>query len=351
MSTAHTPPFRYHPKLGYDVRSGSLKDQEASSYDLCIAAIQEQRWDDAAAHGAYTVYEATEPHELYRDWIPMVRTFIVENGGNESELKNAETKLLMQLRWPDGSAFDPEIGWNRVTDHISQCIEACKQHDAQAAASALENARAAWLETHDRKCDWLQGLIDIAAEQLGQQCVGRLWRELMAPMFESYDKYDIDTTEWPESADRLLFVTAEALRGHLSGPGRRGSIKFVEEPGRKGYRFTPCGSGGRNFDDDAIRTFGRTDDAYQWAWNMKGVCLYCAHCCALSHINPIERFGYPARVVEPPYKNETGERDHCTWWIYDDPHTVPDAVYRQTGHEKPAEIGGAATRRGREITE
>ena len=79
---------------------------------------------------------------------------------------------------------------------------------------------------------------------------------------------------------------------------------------------------------------------------MKGVCLYRAHCCALSEINPIRRFGYPARVVEPPFANENGKRAHCTWWIYRDPSLVPDEVYRRTGNVKPAAIGSAAARAG-----
>ena len=78
-----------------------------------------------------------------------------------------------------------------------------------------------------------------------------------------------------------------------------------------------------------------TGQAYSWAWNIKGVCLYCAHCCALSERNPIKRLGHPARVVEPPYRNEEGSRDFCTWWVYDDPGAIPDEVYRRTGNAKP----------------
>ena len=89
--------------------------------------------------------------------------------------------------------------------------------------------------------------------------------------------------------------------------------------------------------------FPLTQKEHDWAWDMKDICLYCAHCCALSERYPISRFGYLARVVEPPFRNESGPR--CTWWVYDDPRDVPAEVYRRTGNAKPGEIGDAATAR------
>jgi len=333
-------PLRLHPALGYRIRAGSWKDHERSTYDLCLEAIAEQRWDDAIALAEYTIHEATEPHELYRDWIPQIRDFLVRNGVAETDVERDEAALLERLRQPDGTPFDPEAGWRATCAHTDAVIAACRHADGDRAARELENARRVWLATHDRKCDWVQGMIGIVALRLGEARIGELWDLLMAPMFDSYDKYDVERRPWPESAEQLLQVTAEALRGHLSGPQRRGTIEYVEEPGRRGFRFTPCGSGGRNFSGETFGSYPVTSDRHDWAWNMKGVCLYCAHCCALSERNPIKRFGYPARAVEPPYRNESGERTHCTWWIYDDPRDVPREVYERTGNRKPDRIGG-----------
>lgn len=344
MQNSTVSPLVHHDGLGWKVRRGNLKDQQASSYDLASAAISENRWNDASELARYTVYEATEPQELYSTWIPRIRNFTLRHGIASDVVESEEEKLIETLRWEDGSPYDPEFGWQRVTGSIDACVEACNRKDTSAAAKALEESRLHWLASHDRLCDWVQGMIAIAANQIGQQCVGDLWQELMSPMYKSYDKYDVDVTPWAESAEKLLLITAEALRGHLSGPGRAGSIEYVEELDRKGFRFTPCGSGGRNFTDKAERTYPVTDSEYTWAWNTKGVCLYCAHCCALSELNPVEKFGYPARVVEPPYRNETGERTHCTWWVYNDPTLIPDEVYTRTGNTKPEAIGGKATK-------
>jgi len=60
---------------------------------------------------------------------------------------------------------------------------------------------------------------------------------------------------------------------------------------------------------------------------------------------PIERFGYPLRIVEPPLAgNATGR---CTWTIYRDPRDAPAWYYETLGETKPApdEPLGSATRR------
>lgn len=339
----------FHRGLGQRVRKGSWRDHQSSTYDLAQSAMTEGRFQDAAELAGYTIQEALEPHELYRDWIPEIRSFLSEGGVGEAEIAADEAGLLETLRWDDGTAFDAEIGWDQFCDLIERTRANCACRDSVAASATLEAARQVWLATHDRKCDWVQHLISITALRLGENRIGALWDRLMAPMFTSYKRYDIDVTPWPISFELLLQVTAEALRGHLSGPGRRGTIELVEEADRIGFRFRPCGSGGRNFDDTAggqpePAPFPVTEERHDWAWNLKGVCLYCTHCCALSERNPIQLFGYPARVVEPPFRNEIGSRTMCTWWVYKDPALIPDDVYRRTGNAKPARLGGRARR-------
>lgn len=345
MRNAAGSPLVEHKGLGTKVRRGGWREQQASTYDLCLQAMADKRWKAAAELAAYTLHEAREPHELYRDWIPQIREFLRQRGVPAEALAEDEAALLERLRDDSGRPFDPEAGWREAEAQIGEAVASCQAEDPERAATALERSRQVWLVTHDRKCDWVQGMIAMVAKHLGEDCIGELWDLLMAPMFESYDKYDVDRTPWPVSAETLLLVTAEALRGHLSGPERRGDIEYVEEPGRRGFRFDPCGSGGRNFTGAKTPDFPLTQGEHDWAWNTKGVCLYCAHCCALSERNPISRFGYPARVVEPPFRNESGQRDRCTWWVYDDPRDVPAEVYRRTGNAKPGEIGGAATAR------
>lgn len=332
------------PGTGSQLRRGSWADEGRSTYDLCLERIAAERWEDAAELARATVHEAREPHELYRDWIGEIGAYLTERGVSPEFVDARRDEMLEGLRWPDGTPFDAEAGWARMCDAVERAVRRLHARDGFGARACIEDARQRWLDTHDRKCDLVQGMVALVSEQLGEAAVGPLWDLLMAPMFDGYDCYDVDRQPWSVSAATLLQVTAEALRGHLSGPGRRGEIEYVREEGRRGFRFAPCGSGGRNFTGETLGTYPLTTERHDWAWNTVGVCLYCAHCCALSERNPIRRYGYPARVVEPPFRDSEGERTHCTWWVYDDPAAVPDEVYRRTGNRKPAEIGGRATR-------
>ena len=95
-------------------------------------------------------------------------------------------------------------------------------------ARHLERARLLWLETHDRGCDLVYGMLDLVVRHLGERRIGPLWDELMAPMYETYDVYDTATHPWPRSMHRLILIAALSLRGHLSGPGRMGAIEIVQ---------------------------------------------------------------------------------------------------------------------------
>jgi hypothetical protein len=76
-----------------------------------------------------------------------------------------------------------------------------------------------------------------------------------------------------------------------------------------------------------------TTGEHDWAWNTKGVCLYCAHCCQLQQRAPIERLGFPLRVIDPPTQGQTPAT--CTWSIYKDPSKVPDDAYIRVGFDPP----------------
>jgi len=104
-------------------------------------------------------------------------------------------------------------------------------------------------------------------------------------------------------------------------------VTVEEQPDRVALSFHPCGSGGRIL---AEGRHGVVEGAHDFAWNTPGVCRYCVHCCVLQQLGPIDAFGYPARVIDPP--TEPGQ--HCTWTVYRDPSLVPDAAYERVGRTR-----------------
>lgn len=354
MTDSSKSPLEVHPGLGYAIRKGDWHDHQASTYSLAEQAIADGRFSDAEDLGRYTVREALEAHELYGDWLAQTRDFLIDRGVSHTAVTAEQERIAEILKLPDGSPFDADVGWQQYLDLIEQFAGACVSGKGDAALQLLEAARKTWRLTHDRKHDWLCFLITFAAEKLGEAEVGPLWDVLLAPSYDLYQRYDVENNPWPQSAELLIQIMAEALRGHLSGPGRRGDIEFIDEGHRVGFRFAPCGSGGRTYQadpDDGVGPrmeapyhFGVTREKHDWAWNRTGVCYYCAHCCAAMELEPMRMFGYPARVVDPPTWPDARTGAHCTWWVYKDPRDVPPEVYERVGQKKPEQIGGSAMR-------
>lgn len=336
--------LKFHAGYGHNVRSGDWRAQCAATHDLFIVAVEEGRLADAAQLARYTTQECAEPMELFSAWLPQIRDFMRRGGVLDNDIATQEAALTEEVMKDRIRPLEPEAEWQEVCRLAEEAAVLCEKSRTTEALAALESSRSAYLDIHDRLCDLVQGMVGLAALQLGEDRIGELWQLLMGSMIDGYKRYDIDHTPWERSAEILLYVTAEALRGHLSGPHRRGDIELVEEKDRIGFRFRPCGSGGRNVTGQTYGTYPVTTAKHDWAWNTEGICLYCAHCCVLSELNPIRRLGYPAREVEPPYRNATGQRDFCTWWIYKDPALVPEHVYARTGHIKPTTLGGGASR-------
>ena len=332
------------PVVGHPVRAGGWADHAASSYALAAAALDEERFEDAAALARHTVEEAREGYELYALWTGQIRDVLTDEGVDEADVAAGEARLNALVVGEAGEPFDIHAGWAAYTAAIDDVEAACRAGDAPAAHDALERARVRWLDTHDRGCDRVYGMLDLVVRHLGERRIGPLWDELMAPMYETYDVYDTATHPWPRSMHRLIVIAALSLRGHLSGPGRMGAIEITEAADRWELSFDPCGSGGRTYRDEDPRGprmqppygFAVTTEAHDWAWGKKGICVYCVHCCQLNQRMPIRRFGYPTRVIDPPTWPEARAGGVCRWSVYKDPALVPEEAYTSVGHEKPA---------------
>lgn len=343
-------PLVFHPAMGAKIRAGDYADHAQSTYLLAAQAAQEGRGEDAADLARYTIQEALEAYELFTAWCQEIPQFLLGRGIGQEQLA-AEAERLEELwKSEDGAAFNAVSGWAAYQELIERFATGAVEGRADPAT--LDEARAIWRDTHDRLCDGVYFWTDAAARLLGEAVVGELWDVLMQPMYDYYVRYDVDNHPWPRSFDLLMHYALEGLRGHLTGPGRTGSIEVIEEEDRWALRFDPCGSGGRTMRDDPDTgqgprmqppwNLGVTTKEYDWSWNKKGICLYCVHCCQLNERMPMRRFGYPTRVVEPPVWPEAQQGSKCTWYIYKDPSLVPEEVYRRVGARKPEQLGGRA---------
>jgi hypothetical protein len=318
-------------------------------------AIDARRWDEAAKLGNYFVDEATVCFVLYRQWVVDLNSFLRERGVPAGELAEANATIVEKLQRPDGRPFDRLFMWNELREGVEAYVAHCYREQGDGALAKLDEFVEVWRQLHDRDVDHAYGLMSEVFVRLGEAAIGEMYDKLLLPLFVwRYEKFDIDKHRWEEALHLLMQVCFEAARSHLFGPGRRGDMEVIELEDRYILRFDPCGSGGRTVRGDEIEgTPPRMEPPYEWkaseephSWNhfQSGVCLYCSHCIRLMEELPIDRFGYPVRVVDPPryVPGQPELAQKCQYQMFKDPTTVPEEFYERVGRKKLGRFGSKA---------
>ena len=343
--------------LGRRVRLGNWQDQKISTYRKICEAIGAGRWDDAARLAAYFVDEANVCFTLYRQWIADLSGFLVDRGVPATEVERVSAEIVAKLALPDGSAWHARRRWDVFLTRVEELVGLVHRGRAEAALAKLDEAKETWRQVHDRDVDHTYGLMHEVKLRLGEDAIRDMYDRVLLPLFAwRYDKFDIDRHPWDEALEVLMLVACEAMRGHLVGPERTGDFELVETDDRFILRFDPCGSGQRTIRGDWIEgTPARMEPPYNWSvteephtWNhgTPGVCHYCVHCIVLMEEMPIDRFGYPVRVIDPPVYPDADpdpdRRQKCQWQMFKDPTQVPEEYYERVGRRKPAAFGSRA---------
>ena len=336
--------------LGRVVRSGDWPDQAVSTYDKIIAALEAGEMTRAAALVDFFLDEADVIFGVFRNFIPDINEFMKMRGMTDGEIVEANRHVLSQLDLPDGRPFNSRVLWEELRGKVRHILLKCGAGDVAGALADLEPMKDTWRTIQDRDVDHAYGLITITVNRYGEEVLLGLWDHIIGSLFSMrYAKFDVSRFAWSDSLETNLYLAFEAMRGHLVGPGRRGNMEFEEDEDRYTFRFDPCGSGGRALrgDNEIEGTpprveppfdYGVTKGKYDFAWNKKGVCYYCSNCCVVMQLKPIDAFGYPVRVVEPPTYPAKSEAK-CTWHVYKDPTKVPDRYYEDVGRVKPERFG------------
>jgi hypothetical protein len=343
--------------LGRRVRMGSWEDQKISTYQKIREALDASSWDEAAQLESYFVDEANVCFTLYRQWIGDLTGFLRDGGVAEATITARNEQLQQLATLPDGSPWHPRAHWDRFLSEIQAVTAATYREQTDEAKELMATAKETWRQAHDRDVDHTYALMSLIKEELGEPAIREMFDRVLLPLFVwRYAKFDIDKYPWDEGLEVLMLVACEAMRGHLVGPERTGDMELIETEDRFILRFDPCGSGGRTIRGDNIEdTPARMEPPYDWKvteeehpWNhyTKGVCLYCTHCIILMEEMPMDQFGYPVRVIDPPVypdPNQGAEGPQkCQWQMFKDPTKVPEEYYERVGRKKPAAFGSKA---------
>ncbi len=344
------------PSIGRRARVDSWEEQKISTYRKVRDAITGERWDDAARLTNYFVDEGKVCFSIYRQWIPDLNAFLRENGVAPEELERVNEEIVAKLAFPDGTPWNAYEQWDRFLTSVEAAVRAIHRESKEEALRLFDAAKETWRRCHDRDVDHTYGLMSEIVARCGESSIGAMWDKVIVPLFSwRYDKFDIDKNSWDDALYTLMLVACEAMRGHLVGPERTGDFELIETDDRFILRFDPCGSGGRTIRGDPIEgTPPRMEAPYNWTvssephpWNHgeKGICHYCTHCIRLMEEMPMDRFGYPVRVVDPPHygqRDESGNLEKCQWQMFKDPTKVPQEYYERVGRVRPERFGSKA---------
>jgi hypothetical protein len=274
----------------------------------------------------------------------------------KEEIRDLNERTLSLLTLPDGRPYMPRRLWNEIVARSQELVFLCGRSQSEGILTLLPRLKEKWRQLQDRDADHSFSLVNEFRVRFGEEAMEELWEyTYLRGLFEMrYAKFDISQFPWEEALHTNLYLVFEAMRGHLAGPNREGDTDFWEENDRYGFRFDPCGIGGPFFRGSVVEgTPPRYKAPYNWGtiekeldigWNQKGICPYCTHCNAVMQRKPIQSFGYPVRVVEPPYHHPAGSKTSCEWYVYKDPRQTPEEYYRSVGLEKPDVFGSRGDR-------
>jgi hypothetical protein len=354
----------YSDRLKRRIRTGDFREQTGSNWQKALDALRKGDGADAAHLIAYAVDEAKIHCDVMTQWRADLRALLVDKGASQAEVAANDQRLIGLLQLPDGQPFDLPKLWNDFLDLTLAIQGAAYAGEWGKARDLVPLARDAWRMISDRDVDWCCGVMDDLVTRCGEEVVPEMWERVLGPLFNwRYEKFDLDQADWEsEILPTLMYVALEAMRAYLSTPKRDGSpLELVEHDDRWVVRFDPCGSGGRSMRGEPLDSVGSRLDppfnfhviegAYAWTDGKPGICVYCNHCQVLMEHWPMDRFGYPLRVVDPPTypagDRESGRRTPCEWTIYKDPTAVPEEIYERAGRIKPTAFGSSNQPHGR----
>lgn len=338
-----------HPELKRLIRADDWAGLAVGTYPRLLEAIARGDATERAELARFFVVEARVIHDIYTQWLRDTRRYLLDKGLGEAALAEEEARVAaLAVAGRPAIVDDRDAAWREV-EALGESVA-----DAGDAALALQ-LKELWRHLHDAQVDHISGLFDVVIRRFGEPALGEMYEGwVIGDWFaKRYQRFDVSRFSWEEAFPLIVYLTFESMHGHLAGPGRLGDVTFESFDDRVVFTFAPCGSGGRTVVGEPLDgtpprmeapyRFKALEGAHPFSWNTPGVCTYCAHCCILTEKLPIEHFGYPIRVVDPPLYPNDGNAV-CRWTVYRSPDLVPASVYERLGLRKPppgAPLGSA----------
>lgn len=314
-------PLGHSNLLGRPIRQDGLGTLGTSTQSLAERALSEGQFDLAARLAEYFRDEMTRINTALYTWLKVVLASRADVAGATGVAATVEPSAIV----------DSLAGYGPGDGDLAAVAAACAANDADTARARLELMRVRVAAVHDGLVWWIQRLLaDLAArhgDDAVRHSVVRAYDELWGPRYAAWS--DMDPTE-------RLRISVEGMRGHLSGPRRRGDVGVAEEPDRFVMTLDPCGSCGvlRNGDPDSGRASCQpagTTGPHQWAWYRVGLGWYASHSAIVMMWLQMVQGQPPMRPLE-----NCDEQGPCVWYVYKDHRTARASDYEAMGFLPPS---------------
>jgi hypothetical protein len=213
-------------RLGRAIRQDDIDILGVSTFALFDRSVQSGRFDHAATLAPYAWDECGRIGQALYTWIDDIVAFELRGGGS--------------FPWPVAKGLMSDVRtYNIGSGDLEAAIAACRAGDAAEASAALERMRVRWCAIHDWLVVWIQELLASLAARFGEgavlESVRHAYEVIWGPRYVHW--YQMTPLE-------RLQLSVEGMRGHLSGPQRRGDVGLLEEHDRFVMELDPCGSCG-----------------------------------------------------------------------------------------------------------
>ncbi|HEY8476808.1 MAG TPA: hypothetical protein VIN09_08075 [Chloroflexota bacterium] len=317
------PKLGYCEKIGRVIRMEDPPELGVATQTLVEEAVRQGRADEAVALLDYMRQEFVIMNDILAVWVQDTLEYLHERLWQSPDPSSA-------ARATTGTFFAQRLRLGLGTR--GQAERAIRAGRTDEALSLVERLRQEFKGLHDALIAWEQDLLTYLADTAGEDAVAeailrtneRIWK----PRYELWERM---------TPQEKLWLTVEGMRGHFSGPGRRGDVQILEEEDRYVISFDPCGSGGvlRRGDPETeglpLVTHGTNRTPHPWTWGKTGVHWYCTHCCIIMEWHSIVERGYPYR----PLAHTLDHHAPCVWYIYKRPELTRDVHYANVGMERP----------------
>jgi hypothetical protein len=239
-----------------------------SSSGSPVPPVARLTWSDALGKRIREGDWAEQAVSTYQVWTEGFLNWLRLEGVGEEELAAELGRLRGLLAFPDGEAYEPKSrceAFGAAAGLLANRLRAF-EIEGDSAVAATRELRESWRQLHDRGADFQAGLLTFVARRFGEPRLEDCYRYVLGPYLqERYRPFDVRERPYDETVYRNLYLSFEAMRGHLCGPGREGNLEFEEDDDRVVLRFDPCGSGGRMQRGDAVEgTPSRAEPPYEF---------------------------------------------------------------------------------------